>query len=284
MTKVDQFESAFRSAAKPVYEFQLPEIRKVLIATDFDSEAAMDTFVSQMSEFLFVISDAEWTQVGGKAFTTASELLELVDGGDFDLVCTYRNLHSRAWKWPHSLGTHLDVLTQAASCPVLVVTHPERNGAMPHAMKNTDVVMAITDHLTGDDRLVNYAVRFTLEEGALHLTHVEDAAAFDRYIDVISKIPAIDTDTAREAIRAQLSKEPEDYIDSCREILEEADAKIEIHGTVKMGQRLAEYKRLIEEHEVDLLVMNTKDEDHTAMHGMAYPLAVELRDIPLLML
>ena len=51
-----------------------------------------------------------------------------------------------------------------------------------------------------------------------------------------------------------------------------------------MGHRLSEYKRLIGEHEVDLLVMNTKDAEQHAMHGMAYPLAVELRDIPLLML
>ncbi len=284
MTKVDQYESAFRSAAKPAYHFRLPEIRKVLIATDFEDEPAMDRFVKQLSEFLYVISDAEWTQVGGKAFSTATELLELVDGQDFDLVCTYRNLHSRAWRWPHSLGTHLDVLTQAAHCPVLVVPHPERNGAMPHAMKNTDVVMAITDHLTGDDRLVNYGVRFTLEGGVLHLTHVEDESAFDRYVEVISKIPAIDTDTAREAIAAQLLKEPADYIESCRGILEAADAGVDVQGTVTMGHRLSEYKRLIAEHAVDLLVMNTKDEDHTAMHGMAYPLAVELRDIPVLML
>jgi hypothetical protein len=30
--------------------------------------------------------------------------------------------------------------------------------------------------------------------------------------------------------------------------------------------------------------MNTKDEDQLAMHGLAYPLAIELRTIPLLML
>jgi len=30
--------------------------------------------------------------------------------------------------------------------------------------------------------------------------------------------------------------------------------------------------------------LNTKDEDQLAMHGLAYPLAVELRQIPLLML
>ena len=50
------------------------------------------------------------------------------------------------------------------------------------------------------------------------------------------------------------------------------------------GHHLAEYKRLIEQQEVDLLVLNTKDENQLAMHGMAYALAVELRQIPLLML
>jgi len=30
--------------------------------------------------------------------------------------------------------------------------------------------------------------------------------------------------------------------------------------------------------------MNTKDEDQLAMHGLAYPLAIEVRSIPLLLL
>ena len=51
-----------------------------------------------------------------------------------------------------------------------------------------------------------------------------------------------------------------------------------------MGHRLSEYRRLIEAHAVDLLIMNTKDDDQLAMHGMVYPLTVCLRDIPLLML
>ena len=51
-----------------------------------------------------------------------------------------------------------------------------------------------------------------------------------------------------------------------------------------MGHHLSTYKELVQKHQVDLLVMNTKDEDQLAMHGIAYPLAVELREIPLLML
>ena len=51
-----------------------------------------------------------------------------------------------------------------------------------------------------------------------------------------------------------------------------------------LGHHVADVTRLIEEHQVDLLVLNTKDEDQAAMHGLAYSLAVELRKIPLLML
>ena len=84
----------------------------------------------------------------------------------------------------------------------------------------------------------------------------------------------------------QIHSEPADYIRSCAEVLAR-DAKehaLSVEPVVALGHRLSEYERLIQQHEVDLLVMNTKDEDQLAMHGMAYPLAVDLRTIPLLML
>ena len=59
-------------------------------------------------------------------------------------------------------------------------------------------------------------------------------------------------------------------------------AKIE--AIVTMGDRVEEYRRLVEDHRVDLLVLNTLDGDQLAMHGQAYPLAVKLRGIPVLML
>ena len=283
MTKVDQFESVFRAAAKPVYEYRIPEIRKALIVSDLD-ERARAVFETEITEFLPVLPDVAWTLVGGEAFASAGDLLALVDGQEFDLVVTYRHLHSDAWKWPHSLGAYLDLLTQAAPCPVLVVPHPQRDGAMPHAVQNTDVVMAITDHLSGDARLVDYGALFTSSRGTLHLTHVEDKATFARYVDVISKIPSIDTESAAEQIRERLLVEAQDYVVSGQQVLRSAGADIEVEGSVTMGHRLAEYRRLIEAHAVDLLIMNTVDDDHLAMHGMVYPLAVYLRDIPLLLL
>jgi len=144
--------------------------------------------------------------------------------------------------------------------------------------------MAITDHLTGDHRLVNYAVALTEPEGRLYLTHVEDEATFDRYIETISKVPTIDTDEAREAILKQLLKEPRDYIRSCREVLGQQGVAVQVEKIVTLGHHLSDYRRLIDEHRVDLLVVNTKDEDQLAMHGLAYPLSVELRSTPILML
>ena len=286
MTNVDQFESMFRSASREVFEHQRVNIESVLVVTDRD-EASAKQFGDLVRRFLKVLSVDEkvrWREVHGSEFQTAGELLALVESANPDIICTYRNLHSSAWKWPYSLGAHVDLLTQHTLLPVMLLPHPEANRSAGHAMENTDTVMAIADHLTGDHRLVNYAVRLTDNGGTLWLTHVEDQATFARYMEVISKIPTIDTDDAREAVREQLLKEPQDYIDGCVEVLRKAGTHVKVEHLVVFGQHLSEYKRLNEQHEVDLLVLNTKDEDQLAMRGIAYALAVELRQIPLLML
>jgi hypothetical protein len=288
MSKVDQFESAFRAASKAVYHLDAPRIRKVLLVTDFDAKTA-EQFSYENHQFLAVIEAIEpdsvtWDTITGDEYANVAALLERVERHKPDLILTYRHLKSDAWKWPFSLGEYLDVLTQAAGSPVLVVPHPSEGGAMPHVVSDMDVVMAITDHLTGDDQLVNWSVRFTAPEGRLFLTHVENENVFEHYIATIGKIPSIDTDDARESILAQLMKEPIDYIESCKGVLDESDLALEVLPIVTIGHRLETYKKLIEDHEVDLLVMNTKDEYQAAMHGLAYPLAVELRSIPLLLL
>ena len=82
----------------------------------------------------------------------------------------------------------------------------------------------------------------------------------------------------------RLLTEPEDYIQSCRTVLEKEGLDLDVVSIVRLGQHIREYQTLIEEHLVDLLVFNTKDEGQLAMHGLGYPLAIELRQIPLLML
>ena len=113
---------------------------------------------------------------------------------------------------------------------------------------------------------------------------MEDEKSFGRFIDTISKIDTIDTDTSRERILAQMLKEPGDYIRSCKEGIATHRPSVRVEEIVTVGGRLAEFRRLIDKYTVDLLVMYTKDADQSAMHGLAYPLAVELREIPLLLL
>ena len=101
-------------------------------------------------------------------------------------------------------------------------------------------------------------------------------------MEMIGKIPEIDTDTARETILAQLLQEPSDYIDSTVTVLagERADLKIVKHIT--KGNQLEEYRKTIDENKVDLVVLKAHDEDQLAMSTTAYSLAVELRTTPIM--
>lgn len=286
MTKVDQFESIFRAAIRDPYKYSQVRVSSVLVVTDLKDKAATD-FLGKVQGFLKTLSGASainWELVQAPDFSGAEELLKRAEKAKPDMIVTYRNLHSTAWKHPYSLGSCLDVLIQKTVAPVLMLPHPEADHALDHAVKNTDVVMAVTDHLESDHRLVDYAVAFAEPGGELFLAHVEDDAVFNRYMAAIGKIPSIDTDDAEASIRKQLLKEPREYIDSIVKVLKERDLDIKVHAEIGFGHRLSEYREYIEGHEIDILVMRAKDEDQMAMHGMAYPLAVELRQIPLLLL
>ena len=220
------------------------------------------------------------------SFTSIQQLLDRVDQHDVDLICTYRNLHTPAADHPYSLGGYIDVLTQATDTPTLLLPSLEVLAtANPSPLADgTRHVMVITDHLAGDHQLVSRAAHFVTDDGELILSHIEDQRAFDKYIGAIEKIPDLDSEIARQTIRQQLLAEPVDYIESCRRVLEERGVGFTIRPLVSFGNKLDDYRRLILEHHVDLLVMPTKDDDQLAMHGVAYPLVVELRQIPILLL
>ena len=280
MSSVDEFESVFNAAAKPVFQHAPPPLGKALVVTDLQGAPA-ETFSGLAQKFLSPMQ-GPWETLDGGEFQTVKELLDAVDARKPDLVVTYRHLQSQAWRWPYSLGEHLDVLIQVAQPPVAILPHPGEDGTPETPPKNTDSVMAITDHLAGLDGLVNYAAAFTNLGGTLHLTHVECATTLDRYLDAIGKIPEIDTDTAREKLTAQLLREPAAYIESCTEVLKENGTDLTVAPHVEHGHRLEEFRRAADENAVDLVVLEGHDEDQLAMNATAYSLAVELRKTPVL--
>jgi tetrahydromethanopterin S-methyltransferase subunit A len=286
LSQIDQFESVFRSAVKAVFEYSKIDIRSVLLVTDLDAEAA-GTFQKSIQNFLqhpATEVEREFFIITGDEYHSTNDLLELLTQYSPDLICTYRNLHSNAWRFPHSLGEHLDVMLQKTDIPIMVLPHPEANYQAEHALKDTTDVMVVTDLMAVNDRLINYAAAFTNPDGNLYLTHVEDERVFERYMDAISKIDVIDTETARKRLTEQLLKDPEDYFNSCAELLKQNYPQLLVSSLVVFSQLVAEYRHQIESRKLDLLVLSAKDERQHAMHSVAYPLAVELRQIPLLLL
>ncbi len=286
MSQIDQFESVFRSAVKAVFEYRKINIQNVLIISDLDKEAA-SSFLTKVKGFLqypIAQGEREFFIISGDEFQSTNDLLALLDQYSPDLICTYRNLHSNAWRYPHSLGEHLDVMLQKTDIPIMVLPHPEANYQAEHALKDTTDVMVVTDLLAVNDRLINYAAAFTKPDGNLYLTHVEDKSIFERYMDAISKIDVIDTESARIRLTEQLLKEPEDYFNSCSELLKKTCPQLRVSSLVLFSQLVSEYRHQIESRKLDLLILSAKDERQHAMHSVAYPLAVELRQIPLLLL
>ena len=281
MTNLDQFESVFKSAAKTPFLGEDIQIQTCLVISDLDGQDA-SSFMKSTRAFAWTLDEStSWEQLGRTELSSIGNMLAKVDEFKPDLIITYRNLCTVADEHPYSLGVHLDVLTQATTIPVLVMPNQNGNTANSAPVKS---VMAIADHLSGDHHLVNFAAYLTPPDGNLWLVHVEDESTFDRYMEAISKIPEIETDTARDLIYKQLLKEPADYIDSCRHVLSTAHRVNNVEKLVTVGHHLTDYKSLIAEHNIDLLVLNTKDEGQLAMHGVAYSLTVELRETPLLLL
>ena len=236
MTEIDQFESVFKSADKPVYSLESISIDSVLTVTDLPEDSST-AFAQQCKTFLSVLDkqpSTKWQTISGERFSCVGDLLSLVQEAAPDLICAYRNLHTPATEFPYSLGVYLDVLTQATSVPVLLLPNPQDFMGREGDMQGTRTVMAITDHLTGDHHLVSYGALLTQPEGKLLLTHVEDQVILDRYMSTISKIPSIETESARESILKQLLKEPRDYIRSCKKILHEAKLPITIEEIVTL--------------------------------------------------
>ena len=283
MPTLDLFESVFKSAIKPRFHHTEPSVDRSLIITDL-AQDEVEEFSGQVQQLLSHQQITEWEIISGDQYHSTLDLLSLLEDRVVDLICCYRNLHSQAWQHPHSLGSHLDVLIQKTSTPVLVLPHPQAGYAYQHAYDNIQQVLAMTDHMTDDDRLVSYAAKFTASNGHLHLAHIEDDIIFARYMEAIGKIATIDTQSAEVALRHQLLKYPREYIDSCKTDLESRYPHMTVENIVTFGRRLREYLDYVDELNIDLLVIHGKDEDQLAMHGLSYPLAIELRQIPILVI
>ncbi len=282
--KIDQFESRFRSADTPALRYERVAFRSVLLITDRDQPEAHQ-LMQQARGFLGELDSdkPQWNVVTGDAYGAVDELLRLIETHDPDLIVTHRNLHTASRKPKFSLGTYLDELTQSTKVPVLVLPSDE-NEQLIDPPPSTRCVLVVADHLTGDSRLVDVGARMTTPGGTLVLAHIEDDATFARYMVEIGKVPDIETDMVHDRLREQLLKAPAEYIDSCVRVLREAGLSVKVEKIVEFGHTLADYRRLVTEHAVDLMVFHTREGSSLGLHGSAYLMTATFRDVPLLLL
>lgn len=286
MLNIDQFESQFRAAAKSRYYHKPLKVSSVLVVTDLDPDGAR-RYAERAAPFLtFGPHTPELTALSSADTADLGALLNRVQTEQPDLVITYRCLHSSAWKWPYTVGDHIEVLTQVSEAPVLLLPRIDTGDAADVPLQPPNIVLALSDHIVGENHLVRWAASMCPPHEWLVLTHVEDEHTFERYMALISKVPDVDTEIARREILERMQREAHDWVDSCRDSLEEILGKRapRVEAIFTLGKRMQTYKQLVARREARLLVLNTKDDDQLAIHGMAYPLMIELRQIPLLLL
>ncbi len=285
MHKLDEFESLFRSAVKDVFNYAAPDLKRVLIVSDLPG-AETEALQKRVEHFLRTIDESHdliWQAIGLADWVSVEGLLQKVQSLAPDLIVTYRHLGDPHTDVPHTLGSAVDVLTQATSTPVLLLPPPQRED-FDQLLTGTHKVMVVTDHITGDDGLVNWGVHFTNKQGTLYLAHVEDDTELERYLEVIDKLRSLDSNAARKDLPEKLLSIPREYIGTIADVLAKHQIEETVVPLVVLGHALGYYKRLMTENDIDLLVLNTKDAQQQAMHAMAHALAVEIRHAPLLLL
>ena len=283
MSTIDQFESVFRSSIKPSYEPNLIKFEKILLVTDLEEEDAQRFLQDLMPLFTHLAGSGELevTQLPKAQSNDVQHLIDEVNQRSLDLVVTHRHLHSNR-PLTYTLGDHIEVLTQVTNVPILLFPHHSKKQDINFTLP--DRVMVLTDQLDDHPGLIDAALTLVKEEGLISLAHIEDEAQYERYMNFISKIPEIDTQIARESIKSQIFKEAEDFVEVIKGTLQSRGLKVSVHSDIRMGHQLKTYVSMVELNHIDMVVMQSKDDDQIAIHGLSYPLAVELSTLPLLIM
>lgn len=283
VNSLDQFESVFKRSYKTRFKYKAAELNRILVITG--SEEKRSAEISQITQKFLksATRDANWQVIHGGEITDVKSLLKRCQDEAPDLIITYRNLKQPDRDLPYGLGSYLVALTQGLHVPIMILPYFTDDTDYSKVMLNTNSVTVMAGHIEGHDDLINLGVCLTEPNGRLHVTHFEDKRTFEYYINAISKIPQLDTDIARAELADQLLRQPQNYLEQCIEVLSEARPNIEVVAIVQMAETLAACQQHIRDNQVDLLIMQSKDEDQLAMNGIAYTLGVELKQVPLLL-
>jgi hypothetical protein len=278
MVLVDEFESQFRRAVKSRYYYNPVSFKKILIVLDLPEEEAQNWIALFLETFAGTLEGSIWEFYSVGREDSLDALILQVKEKEPDLIVTRRCLFQSFQMPVQTLGAHVDVLTQSTDIPLLLLPHKQEEFVSPQT------VLVASDVLEENHELVNHGVSFTPRGGELVLCSLEDETAFERYIEAIGKIPDIDSHLARTQIREQLLRSASEYERSCKSVLEEQKVSFAITTDVRFGRGIPDFREVVRNYAVNFIVTNTKDEQQSAMKGLAHALAVEFANLPALML
>lgn len=285
MSDLGAFESVFRRALRKRYVYESLELKTVLIISDLEGEAEQ-AFIKQVESFLARFQSQEGLSVicwGKGDFAPWPQLKTRLRDTAPSLVVSYRMLWTDDILAEKSLGSYIDLLSQDTTFPLLLMPHPKLFN-LGEVLKASGSVLVATEHTYEDDPPVNYAVAFAKPDRPLILVHIEDEDTFAYYMKAIEKIPDLDTEIARTTLHDQLLAGPKQYAESVSESLKIHCPYVQVETEIAFGHLITAYRNLIEQHPSDLLVTHTKDDTQLAMHSIGYSLAVEFRQIPVLLI
>ena len=285
MRDLGEFESVFKRALRDQFEYERIEISKVLLVTDLEGQE-LDAYRVLVQDYLaaeFRPDTYSLRCLGNDAWSDWAGLRLVLEEEKPDLIITYRLLRVAHPEVLTSLGVYVDSLTQVTSYPVLLMPNPHFP-ASQYAPKGLGSVMVATEHLFTDHSLVNYGIRFTCKGKKLLYCHIEDVNTFEYYMKAIEKVPELDNDLARSRLQEQLTAMPQHYAESVGAKIVEYKKEIELLPVIRFGHIISTYRDLIAQEPISLLVFNTKDDTQLAMHSLGYSLAVEFRNLPILLL
>ena len=110
MSKIDHFESAFRSSIRIQYQPRAFPIRDILVVTDLSAEEDVE-FLTQLEPlFSGVTPPPRLTLLPKEQSESLPDLIAEVKSQNPDLICTYRNIHTDHGQYPYTIGDHVEVL------------------------------------------------------------------------------------------------------------------------------------------------------------------------------
>ena len=122
----------------------------------------------------------------------------------------------------YSIGPILESITQETDLPVLVL--PEKFDSL-----QLNTIAIGFDHQIDNSNLVNKSLLLDAHVKNVELIHVEESSIFDYYMEAISRIPSINTDSAKESIQDTILSLSADFFNEVSAKLNERGVKTQNH-------------------------------------------------------